>query len=118
VHFPHCIVVSSRSVYCTQAYAAIAESFCAAAFTVNYVGNVSLAKNYGIQTLYQLHWGSTPAAQIIRRTLAPAVAAAVPPGVPVPVPLSPLEGGRPQPEEPEDRVASESAAATAAVAST
>ncbi len=43
-------------VYCSQAFAALSETLGAATYSCNYVGNVELAKAYGLQPVYHVRW--------------------------------------------------------------
>jgi len=42
-------------VYCSQSYAAMVKTLCADSMSCTYVGNVPLAKAYGLQKVYHLH---------------------------------------------------------------
>ena len=42
-------------VYCSQSYAAMTKTLAADTMQVTYVGNVPLAKAYGLQKVYHLH---------------------------------------------------------------
>jgi hypothetical protein len=46
-------------VYCSQAFAAISETLSVAAYETQYVGNVPLAKRYGVQPVYHVRWANT-----------------------------------------------------------
>eukprot|EP00753_Platysulcus_tardus_P001092 PLAT11044.1.p1 GENE.PLAT11044.1~~PLAT11044.1.p1 ORF type:complete len:1083 (-),score=550.00 PLAT11044.1:174-3422(-) len=46
------------SVYCSQAFAAIAQHLGVRAFRSSYVGNVRLAKKYGLQPIFHVQWAS------------------------------------------------------------
>lgn len=47
------------SVYCTQAFAAISEMLGVQSYECTYVGNVPLAKKYGMQPVYAVRWRSS-----------------------------------------------------------
>jgi hypothetical protein len=47
------------SVYCTQAFAAISEMLGVRSYECTYVGNVPLAKKYGMQPVYAVRWRSS-----------------------------------------------------------
>jgi hypothetical protein len=73
--FPFCC-----SVYCSQSFAAIAETLCVPAFATSYVGSIPLAKGYGMQPLYHVRWGSTAEVRRLQSALGPAVASVFPAG--------------------------------------
>ncbi|KAA0173578.1 hypothetical protein FNF27_04914 [Cafeteria roenbergensis] len=47
------------SVYCTQAFAAISEMLGVQSYECTYVGNVPLAKKYGMQPVFAVRWKSS-----------------------------------------------------------
>lgn len=49
------------SVYCSQAFAAISETLYVTQYECSYVGNVPLAKGYGLQPVYHVRWCNSPA---------------------------------------------------------
>jgi hypothetical protein len=60
----------TRSVYCSQAFAAISETLSVKQYECSYVGNVPLAKGYGLQPVYHLRWGNSPAGRQLQGVLA------------------------------------------------
>ena len=57
------------SVYCSQAFAAIAETLCVTQYECTYVGNVPLAKGYGLQPVYHVRWGNSLAGRRLQDVL-------------------------------------------------
>jgi class 3 adenylate cyclase len=55
------------SVYCTQAFAAISEMLGVQSYECTYVGNVPLAKKYGMQPVFAVRWKSS--SRSVPRTL-------------------------------------------------
>jgi hypothetical protein len=43
-------------VYCSQAFAAMSETLCVTDYECTYVGNVPLAKGYGLQPVFHVRW--------------------------------------------------------------
>jgi hypothetical protein len=56
-------------VYCSQAFAAIAETLCVTQYECTYVGNVPLAKGYGLQPVYHVRWGNSLAGRKLQTLL-------------------------------------------------
>lgn len=65
-------------VYCSQAFAAMSETLCVNEYECTYVGNVPLAKGYGLQPVYHVRWCVAQSDQQFKRTLAKRVLAFVP----------------------------------------
>jgi hypothetical protein len=57
-------------VYCSQAFAAMSETLCISDYKCTYVGNVPLAKGYGLQPVYHVRWSADQSAQQFRELLA------------------------------------------------
>ena len=75
-----CIARSfSCSVYCSQAFAAISETLYVTQYECSYVGNVPLAKGYGLQPVYHVRWCNSPAGRRLQslfsesRSIMPAI---------------------------------------------
>lgn len=60
-------------VYCSQAFAAMSETLCVPEYECTYVGNVPLAKGYGLQPVYHVRWSSQQSTRQFRQALAPRV---------------------------------------------
>lgn len=66
------------SVYCSQAFAAISETLCVPQYECTYVGNVPLAKGYGLQPVYHVRWANSKAGRRLQGFLVENRAAVMP----------------------------------------
>jgi hypothetical protein len=62
-------ITAPGSIYCTQAFAAISETLGVKEYTVSYVGNVPLAKSYGLQPVYHVTWAPALSSQRFQQLL-------------------------------------------------